>query len=101
MREFHGGDDSNTKMDVDESKGGSNLDFVFGSSGPCILEEYQVKVEEQKRELNEKIQQINQLQKDNEYLVKQAIQDTENLETKEKEIERLKRSNNKLQKENV
>jgi hypothetical protein len=22
------------------------LDFAFGSSGPCILEEYQVKVEE-------------------------------------------------------
>lgn len=63
MREFHGGDESSgSKMDVDESNGGSsNLDFVFGSSGPCILEEYQVKVEEQKRELNEKIQQINQL----------------------------------------
>lgn len=35
MKEFHG-IDSNSGMDVDEGK----LDFVFGSSGPCILEEY-------------------------------------------------------------
>lgn len=35
-------------MDIDgevQNKG-DGLDFYFGSSGPCILEEYQVKVEE-------------------------------------------------------
>ena len=38
-------------MDIDEDRGESKeknneYDYLFGSSGPCILEEYQVKVEE-------------------------------------------------------
>jgi len=41
-------------MEIDEGERRDELDGVFGSAGPCILEEYQVKVEEQKRELAEK-----------------------------------------------
>ena len=34
-------------MEIDDDKAEKeNYDFFFGSSGPCILEEYQVKVEE-------------------------------------------------------
>ena len=40
-------------MDVDEGTTRQQYDYVFGSSGPCILEEYQVKVEELKKELGE------------------------------------------------
>ena len=49
MREFHGSDSE--KMQTDNQ---DDLDFVFGSSGPCILEEYQVRVEEFKRDVAEK-----------------------------------------------
>jgi hypothetical protein len=41
MSELHGQEG----MVVDKL-GNSEVDFLFGSSGPCILEEYQVKVEE-------------------------------------------------------
>lgn len=52
MKEFHGFNSQENPMDIDSNN--PQMDFVFGSSGPCILEEYQVKVEEQKREINEK-----------------------------------------------
>lgn len=51
--------------------------------------------------MSEKQQQVKTLQKDNEMLIQQAQQDIKSLETKEKEIERLKRSLNKMQKESA
>jgi hypothetical protein len=57
MNEIHGYNKQD-KMDIDDCNNGEgdsatkgNYDFLFGASGPCILEEYQVKVEEQKKEL--------------------------------------------------
>ena len=41
-------------MEIDQGANQQQYDYLFGSSGPCILEEYQVKVEEQKKELSEK-----------------------------------------------
>ena len=55
-------------MDIDEDATKQQYDYVFGSSGPCILEEYQVKVEEQKKELSEKDALVKSLQKDYELL---------------------------------
>ena len=54
-----------------------------------------------KKELNDKLQQVKTLQRDNESLVESANRDLKNLETKEQEIERLKRLVAKLQKDNV
>lgn len=90
-------------MEIDDGVGepAKDHDFLFGSSGPCILEEYQVKVEEQKKELGQKNQLLKQLQKDYENLFQSSQQDTRMLESKEAEIERLKRSVNKIQKENA
>lgn len=79
---------------------GQPLDLLE-AAGPSVLEEYQARAEEQKRELQEKDAQIRQLHREQEQLVEQAHQDTRNLELKEQEIERLKRSLNKLQKETV
>jgi len=93
MSEFHGTKNDAEKMQTDKQ---SDEDFVFGSSGPCILEEYQVRVEEFKRDLAEKHHQIKQLQKDYEMLLQSSQQDVKNLEMKEKEIERLKRTVAKL-----
>jgi hypothetical protein len=48
MNEIHGYNNDQQKienMDIDEGDK-KNFDYLFGSSGPCILEEYQVKVEE-------------------------------------------------------
>lgn len=56
MNEFHGFN-KQEGMEIDEANGekqSPEFDFLFGSSGPCILEEYQVKVEEQKKELADK-----------------------------------------------
>lgn len=58
-------------------------------------------MEEQKKELGGKNQLIKTLQKDYELLHNQTSSDMKLLEEKEKEIERLKRSVNKLQKENI
>jgi hypothetical protein len=54
-----------------------------------------------KKELTDKLQQVKTLQRDNESLVESANRDLKNLETKEQEIERLKRLVAKLQKDNV
>ena len=56
-------------MDIDEGDKKASHDYFFGSSGPCILEEYQVKVEEQKKELADKNQLIKTLQKDYEMIL--------------------------------
>ncbi len=71
------------------------------SSGLTILEEYQNKIEDQKKELQEKFIVIKNLQKDYEYLMQSSNNDIKRLESKEQEIERLKRSLSKLQKENA
>jgi hypothetical protein len=55
MNELHGYNKSEG-MEIDET--GDKNEYAFGSSGPCILEEYQVKVEEQKKELSEKAQML-------------------------------------------
>mmetsp|Transcript_23012 Transcript_23012/g.22359 ORF Transcript_23012/g.22359 Transcript_23012/m.22359 type:complete len:116 (+) Transcript_23012:745-1092(+) len=99
MNEING---YNNKMEIDDgNEKNENFDYAFGNSGPCILEEYQVKVEEQKKELQEKHLMVKTLQKDYEFLFQQNEKDTKMLESKEQEIERLKRSVNKLQKEIV
>ena len=56
-------------------------------------------MEEQKKELLMKDTTIKSLQKDYELLFKQSEDETKSLEAKEKEIERLKRSLNKTQKD--
>ena len=50
MNEINGFDTTKSSPN-DSEKTDSNIDFFFGNSGPCILEEYQVKVEEQKKEI--------------------------------------------------
>ena len=86
-------------MEIDNGNDDANM--FFGNAGPTILEEYQVKVAEQTKDISEKAQQIKNLQKELETLLQSAQQDVKSLESKEQEIERLKRSVNKLQKENV
>lgn len=51
MKELHGYD-KNSGMDIDERNEETNI--FFGNSGPTILEEYQVKVSEQSKEIQEK-----------------------------------------------
>ena len=82
-----------------ESTDAQIFDTAFGNSGPTVLEEYQLKVEEQTRELNNLNLRVKSLQTDNSQLIEQATRDTRSLENKEMEIERMKRQNTKLQKE--
>ena len=82
-----------------ESTEASVFDTAFGNSGPTVLEEYQLKVEEQTRELNNLNLRVKSLQTDNQQMIEQATRDTRSLENKEMEIERMKRQNTKLQKE--
>lgn len=72
---------------------------VGGGGGPTILEEYQNQLESQRVEIQEKSQLVKTLQKDYEYLMTSSNNDIKRLEQKEQEIERLKRSVTKLQKE--
>jgi hypothetical protein len=60
------------------------------------LEEYQSKIEDQRKELQDKAIVVKNLQKDYEYLMQSSNNDVKRLESKEQEIERLKRSLNKL-----
>ena len=48
-----------------ESTEASVFDTAFGNSGPTVLEEYQLKVEEQTRELNNLNLRVKSLQTDN------------------------------------
>ena len=66
INEIHGYDKMN-QMEIDNGNEEANL--FFGNSGPTILEEYQVKVAEQTKELSEKAQQIKSLQKELENLL--------------------------------
>ena len=75
------------------------FDTVFGNSGPTILEEYQRKVEESSRELQEVQLQLSQLQSDNQQLIEQSVRDTHTLEGKEVELERYRRQVSNLTKE--
>lgn len=78
---------------------GASLQSLLGSVS--ILEEYQQKVDELKRDNAEKHTQVKQLQRDYEQLLESSERDVKSLEAKEQEIERLKRSINKLQKDAV
>ncbi len=60
------------------------------------MEEYQSKIEDQRKELQDKAIVVKNLQKDYEYLMQSSNNDVKRLESKEQEIERLKRSLNKL-----
>ena len=82
-----------------ESTESQIFDIAMGNSGPTVLEEYQLKVEEQTRELNNLNLQVKSLQTDNQQLIEQSTRDTRTLEDKEVEIERMKRMNTKIQKE--
>lgn len=92
MNEINGFDSSNRPMDSDKN----DIDLFFGNSGPCILEEYQVMVEEQKKEISMKDQQLKTIQSDFEMLFQQQKLENKMLEEKGKEIERLKRTISKL-----
>lgn len=73
-------------MDIDyeeKKNGGDALDNLLGISGPGILEEYQTKLEEYKKEVTDKVSQLKQIQKDYELLLESSHQDMKNLETKE------------------
>lgn len=98
MNEINGFDPS-TKPSSE--KGEESIDFFFGNSGPCILEEYQVMVEEQKKEISKKDSELKTIQNDFEQLFNQQKQDNRMLEEKGKEIEKMKRTISKLQKENL
>ena len=74
---------------------------ALGGYSVGILEEYQLRVEEQKKELVDKDQVLKSIQKDFEILSSTSKSESNLLEKKESEIERLKRQVNKLQKENV
>ena len=75
----------------DDGSGSQIFDTVFGNAGPTILEEYQLKVEEQTKELSELSIQLKQLQNDNQQLIEQADTDLKLLESKSAEIEKQKR----------
>lgn len=70
-----------------------------GGGGLTILEEYQNQLESQRVEIQDKSQLVKTLQRDYEYLMTSSNNDIKRLEQKEQEIERLKRSVTKLQKE--
>jgi hypothetical protein len=74
--------------------------FIFGT-GPTILEEYRKQIQELKNALDQKQLLITQLQHDAESLLKQGEEDQKVMEKYSLEIEQFKRSNAKLQKENI
>lgn len=62
-------------MEIDEgiqSNRGSTLDAILGSNGQSILEEYQQKVEEMRKELGERNRQFKSIQKDYEMLLESS-----------------------------
>lgn len=75
------------------------MDTVFGNSGPCILEEYSLKFEEQKTQIEILTQELSAFRNDNQQLIEQAAHDTANLEGKETEIQKLKRQLATIQRE--
>ena len=77
----------------------STSEFSGRGAGPTILEEYQSQLSEQRLEIQDKNKRIQTLQRDYEYLLTSSNNDIQRLESKEQEIERLKRSVTKLQKE--
>ena len=77
---------------------GSGSDLISGQ-GPTILEQYQNQLEQYRLEIQDKSKIVKNLQKDYEYLMTSSNNDIKRLEQKEQEIERLKRSVAKLQKE--
>ena len=77
------------------------LGDTAAAEAPGVLEEYQARVEELRRELGERQCQLKQLQAEHEQMVHASQQDLRTLEAKEQEIERLKRAAAKLQKESV
>ena len=79
-----------------ESTDDQIFNAAFGNSGPTVLEEYQLKVEEQTRELSNLTLKLKNMQTDNSQLIEQATRDTKSLENKELENERMKRANTKL-----
>ena len=62
VKEINGGAMPSQTGDSTESQ---IFDAAFGNSGPTVLEEYQLKVEEQARELNELNLRVKALQSDN------------------------------------
>lgn len=74
--------------------------LIFGT-GPTILEEYQKQIQELRDDSDQKQLLINQLHHDSESLLKQGEEDQKVMEKQSLEIEQFKRSNAKLQKENI
>ncbi|CAI2359358.1 unnamed protein product [Moneuplotes crassus] len=89
----------------DEAEGESDEDseeMDFSDlGGVSILDEYRDKNSKLEKEVKEKDTKLKLLQNECESLLKMGKEDTDRLEEKSKEIQRLKRTNNKLQKENV
>jgi len=102
MRKFSKVDDGEQQQasGQDEHDANEETMILFGA-GPTILEEYQTQIGELKNDLDQKQLLITQLQHDSESLLKQSEEDQKVMEKYALDIEQFKRSNAKLQKENI
>ena len=93
-------DDEDQPNGHPESEHDEEEPVIFGLGG-TLVEEYQLKLQELKKQMDEKELLLAQLQNDADGLLRQSDGDQKVLEKQAQEIEKFKRNAAKLQKENM